>query len=352
MMLNKISIVFITILSLVSVISAKQILDVGMQIQAVSETKKYRAFEMTIFYPVAPTVASQKTLVADNPIFYGVEVIENAKPLNNTQKYPLVIISHGFGGSWRNQVWLAHALAQKGFIVVSPNHPGSTTRDVNPAKGAALWKRVGDVSHAIDVLLENAEFAEIIDTEKVALIGHSLGGWTTIAAIGGRFNGQKILEYCQHYQQSASCLTLDELKVDLSAGNQSHLGQNLRDERIKAAVSMDLGLAQGFTEKSLGEIKTPTLIILAENDPLLPIKDESGYLKQHMPASIVSYKLVPFATHFSFMQSCKKGAMEILREDHPNDEKICLPEKSQPHYRDQIHQKVIQDIEHFLRQKL
>ena len=61
--------------------------------------------------------------IAENAIFYGHEVTPDAEPKISTTKYPLALLSHGYGGSWQNLSWLANELALKGYIVAAPNHP-------------------------------------------------------------------------------------------------------------------------------------------------------------------------------------------------------------------------------------
>ena len=61
--------------------------------------------------------------IADNAIFDGSEVIADAVPEIKSTKSPLILLSHGYGGSWQSLSWLAHALAAKGYIVAAPNHP-------------------------------------------------------------------------------------------------------------------------------------------------------------------------------------------------------------------------------------
>ncbi|WP_368731968.1 alpha/beta hydrolase family protein, partial [Pseudomonas frederiksbergensis] len=81
-----------------------------------------RALEMVVWYPSATTETAQ--LIADNAVFVGASAVRNAPP--TAGEHPLVVLSHGYRGNWSNQIWLASALAQKGYIVAAINHPGST----------------------------------------------------------------------------------------------------------------------------------------------------------------------------------------------------------------------------------
>jgi len=85
-------------------------------------------------------------LIADNAVFVGALAVQNAPVVAGEP--PLVVLSHGYDGNWRNQVWLASALARLGYIVAAVNHPGTTSKDRSPAAAAQLWQRPRDVSQA------------------------------------------------------------------------------------------------------------------------------------------------------------------------------------------------------------
>src|SRR4051812_25777706 len=62
--------------------------------------------EAVIWYPAA--TSEPVNLVAGNKVFVGVQVVENAPVLGTG--HPVVVLSHGFSGLWRNQAWLAERL--------------------------------------------------------------------------------------------------------------------------------------------------------------------------------------------------------------------------------------------------
>ncbi|MEE3650619.1 MULTISPECIES: alpha/beta hydrolase family protein [unclassified Brenneria] len=133
-----------------------------------------RKLDVAVLYP---TLSSQRaTLIGDNPAFFGLSAIENAEPESGI--HPLVVISHGYGGSWRNQLWLAHALVQKGYIVAAPNHPGTTTAEMDDGIAASLWLRPDDLSRVITAVQQRRDVGNVAP-EHIAVVGHSLGGWTS-----------------------------------------------------------------------------------------------------------------------------------------------------------------------------
>lgn len=101
-------------------------------------------------------------------------------------RFPLVVISHGSGGTPLTHRNLALHLAREGFVVVLPEHPGNNRND-NALAGAAtiLEQRPRDVRDAIAWAASDDGLGEAVDLGRIALAGHSLGGYTALALAGG-----------------------------------------------------------------------------------------------------------------------------------------------------------------------
>lgn len=56
--------------------------------------------------------------------------------------------------------WLAPELAQQGYIVAAPDHPGTTTFNKDADQAAKLWERPHDLSRVIDVLTTDPNLPE------------------------------------------------------------------------------------------------------------------------------------------------------------------------------------------------
>lgn len=116
---------------------------------------------------------------------------------------PVVVISHGMGGSREGLKYLGEYLAEHGYVTVHPTHVGSDTsllkrdggdfgkaiRDaMNPTQ---LANRVNDVSFCIDELERlnadpKSQFYGKLDLKHLAMTGHSFGAITTEAVCGAR----------------------------------------------------------------------------------------------------------------------------------------------------------------------
>jgi len=58
----------------------------------------------------------------------------NATVRTSGKNLPLIVISHGHGGSFLGRHDLAEVLADSGFVVAAINHPGDTFSDMSPVR--------------------------------------------------------------------------------------------------------------------------------------------------------------------------------------------------------------------------
>ena len=274
-----------------------------------------RPLHVSLWYPARS--GGTPGIVGENRVFRGIAARTGAEP--EMGPHPLVVLSHGYGGSWRNLNWLAGELVAQGYVVAAPDHPGTTTFNRDPASAAQIWERPKDLSRVIDAVLADPALAGDVDASRIAAIGHSLGGWTVTSAAGARFDTRRFAKDCAKGHSPRACGLVQELGLD-----NPRVEADLRDPRIGAFVSFDLGLARGFTPESLNQLNVPALIFGAGVDiGDLPARLESGYLAEHLPAATSTYVEMPDAMHFSFMQLCKPGAIELIEEETPGDGIVC-----------------------------
>ncbi|CAK4082704.1 unnamed protein product [Aphanomyces euteiches] len=200
-------------------------------------TMRFNKVDCRIFYPANPTKPGRPWLrylhhgkhlaiglhiFAELPaIFFssfqnGVLNARVEAPLKSPstpEGWPVVVFSHGLGGSLEMYSSFAQSLASEGFIVVSLNHSdgsGAVFRNLDnvtytyydrpPASYAADWTGLGyqyrnkqlkqrvqhvrDVVDAIIALQNDASsvFYQQINIDKIAVAGHSFGGATALTA--------------------------------------------------------------------------------------------------------------------------------------------------------------------------
>jgi predicted dienelactone hydrolase len=112
-------------------------------------------------------------------------------------KAPVILFSHGLGGSLDSGRAWAEAWAGAGFVVVNLQHPGSDrailrARRVRQAmQPEQLEARVRDVRFAIDRLVRGGRAGDCdlgrADVSRIGMSGHSYGAHTTQAIAGQRF---------------------------------------------------------------------------------------------------------------------------------------------------------------------
>jgi len=317
---------------------------VGFHSTTLPDVHNDRALEMVVWYPSATSGKPQ--LIADSPVFVGALAVRNAPAAAG--EHPLVVLSHGFRGNWGNQDWLASALAHQGYIVAALNHPGTTTRDRNPTAAAQLWQRPADISRVIDAVMAQPEQFGTVAKNRIAVVGHSLGGWTALEIAGARFDPERFAQDCKAHPQLASCKVYQQINPASTAESKTRLGADLSDKRVAAIVSLDVGLSRGMTDVSLAALPVPILVIAAgvpSED--LPAQLESADLAKRLPQASTRYVEISDASHFSFLSLCKPGAIKLLEAEAPEDGVICR-DGDGGRSREVIHQQVTSLITGFL----
>ncbi|MFO0818771.1 MAG: dienelactone hydrolase [Pirellulales bacterium] len=165
---------------------------------------------------------------------------------------PVVVFSHGLGGSREGSNFLGQHWASRGYFVVYVQHPGSDEgvwKDIPFAKRLGAMKeaasaknlelRLGDVPVVLNQLNtwsrdSTHAFHGQLDAESVGMSGHSFGAQTTQGLSG------------------------QQLPI---------VGQKFLDSRIKAAVVMSPGAPLiGSTERAFGDVKIPWLVMTGTHD--------------------------------------------------------------------------------------
>src|ERR1700733_4953232 len=144
---------------------------------------------------------------------------------------PLVVISHGHGGSYAGHLDTATALANAGFIVAALSHHGDSWRD--PGNPTAVWERPRQLKLLIDYMLGAWGDHSRIDANRVGAFGFSAGGFTVLVAAGGEPDLATITDHCKAHPAFEVCQIVGEhpslpLETDIV---WTH------DLRIKAVVS-------------------------------------------------------------------------------------------------------------------
>ncbi|MBU1313387.1 MAG: alpha/beta fold hydrolase [Alphaproteobacteria bacterium] len=287
-----------------------------------------RSLAVTVWYPSASGGAED--VVADDRIFVSPPTRSNAEISQGC--FPLILLSHGSGSRAEGMGWIAAELAQAGFVVAAPNHPGTTSGDSTPASTPKIWERTADISTVITALVQDPKWRSAIDPDHIGILGFSLGGTTAMELAGARGDLSAYIRYCQENPAMMDCQwfrggqgyaggeRVDVEPFDLSSVDRARFEQSGRDPRITAAVAVDPGLATTFQPESLRAIDLPVVLINLGSSGEIPVAVAAENLARQITGA--RYAQVDGADHFSFLPVCRKGAAEFLQSIGEHDP-IC-----------------------------
>jgi predicted dienelactone hydrolase len=271
---------------------------------------RQRDVDFHIWYPATP--GGRQVKVGGNGVFYSTLGGRGAPHAGG--QYPTIIMSHGAGGNAGQFGWIAAALADAGFVVLLPNHPGTTTGNASAEAAVRVWERPKDVSAVLDEVTNNAADYPYIDINRIGVLGFSAGGYTAMALSGARVDPAALQSFCDDGDHGMSdCAFLAHFGIDLHEIDVSPAAQDLTDPRIKTAVIVDPGIVETMTYESLEGIDIPMLILNLGQEQDVPM----GVYAKPAAALIsgASYEAIPDATHFSFLAQCKPRGAAILENE-------------------------------------
>ena len=127
----------------------------------------------------------------------GVEVVVWSPSAGNLADLPVLLFSHALFMCPTQSRYLTSAVADTGYLVIAPRHADSSCNfSVWPSmsriggKPSLLWTdddyrdRADDIRTVVGALPLDPRYAGIADVGRLALAGHSLGGYTVLG-LGG-----------------------------------------------------------------------------------------------------------------------------------------------------------------------
>lgn len=266
------------------------------------------SFPAGVWYPtqVQPKPTTMLSIVL-------MDVARNA-PISGND-LPLIIISHGNGGGTASHADLALALANAGYVVVAPMHSGDNYADQS-AVGSVSWltQRNEEIHIAIDHMLDNWEYHDHIDPERIGAYGLSAGGFTVLTAIGGQPDLRIIAKHCAESSEIVCDLLQSVNSPLLNADSATMEKVFLPDLRIKAAVVAAPGLGFTFVPHGLDTVHVPIQLWSADNDINVPYATNTKLIREALGSS-VEFHSVSGAGHFSFLTPCSFIAPSAICSD-------------------------------------
>lgn len=227
-------------------------------------------------------------------------------PVDGNQ-LPLIVFSHGTNASAVSHADTAIALAEKGFIVIAPTHPGDTFQAASDVE-KWLTNRSRHVQRTIDAALTTWKDRQHVDPDRIGVFGFSAGATTALINIGGKPELARIWSHCSSRPEFVCRTTSPQAYRNPGQANWQV------DSRIRAAVLASPGLGFIFPPAGLSDVKVPVQLWAGSDDETVPPATNAVLLRNHLGRQ-AEMRLVPGAVHFSFLMPCGPlGPREICQD--------------------------------------
>ncbi|MCV3214285.1 dienelactone hydrolase, partial [Plectonema radiosum NIES-515] len=235
--------------------------------------------------------------------------------------FPLIVISHGVASDRFAFVYLAQHLASYGFAVAALEHPGSNAQRfqqyfaglAGPPEPTELINRPLDVKFVLNELqrLEKSDprIQGKLNFQQVGAFGHSYGGYTVFTLAGAKINFEQIRKDCNPNKSLNLSVFLQCRANELKSANYP-----LKDDRIKAALTVNPFVSSIFAESEVRQIKLPFMVVSGSQDIVTPAVPEQIRPFTWLGSKNKYLAVIENATHFT-----------ALAETTPEDNVLPVP---------------------------
>ncbi len=284
---------------------------VGVTTIELVDEERDRELVVEIWYPARPDpeawheiydveAGSLRLGTFDSPL----GAVRDAVPDMRGGPRPVILFSHGSGGTRLQSIFLSERLASHGYVVIAPDHTGNTLGDYfggDPDLAQSAIDRPQDLSLMIDTFVERTEetlpqLAGLLDADRIGASGHSFGGYTCLAVGGAELDIDAGREYCAENPDEFACALLEDFSPD-----QHSL--SFHDPRVKVCVALAPGGYQIVGEEGMSQVSIPSLIMAGDADETTPLEleQEPMYTALGAPAWLA---VIAGAGHFTFTDIC------------------------------------------------
>lgn len=260
---------------------------VGATTITVDDPTRERPLTVEVWFPIEPGAAGEPhryDFVTGDYYESPVAVTADADAAASGP-FPLVVYSHGSGGLRYIHSEYTETIASHGHVVVAPDHTGNTAveriTETSDPRSLIAYNRPLDVQVVIDAFTDPAHpaagpFVPLVDADRIAVTGHSFGGFTTYAVVAGYENDQ---------------------------------GTVPADERVDAIIPLAPAVGDGgadglLSDDDLARVTVPSLVIVGTDDITTPV-DLNVTRAWEQSASEPHHRLeLVAAEHQSFTDLC------------------------------------------------
>ena len=270
---------------------------------------------ITVWYPAADSSRETPLTIGPegHPFFLSGTAAQDA-PFVDDERRPIILLSHGFGGTARVMGWFGTALARAGYVVIAVDHPGNNGLDPMTVAGAELfWERPGDLATALKRVKADPEISRHLNISLVGVAGFSAGGFTALAAAGGRVDLPRFLAFCEGHPEDGVCrpqrefpIARNQVEEFMSSPENTieirHSSDPLAIPGIAAAFVMAPVFVQSFDPSSLNHITVPVKIVLGDSDEVAPPSTNGKVAGRLIPGA--QLEVLPGVGHYDFLSEC------------------------------------------------
>jgi len=229
---------------------------------------------------------------------YTVDAARGAEPAPGS--YPLIVFSHGTGGSRLNHHDSLTALARAGFVAAAVEHPRDNFRDDSGfGTDLQLIGRPHHIVRLIDGVLADALAGPLVDRTRIGMAGHSIGGYTALLIAGAVPNFDLGAAYRQAQPN-------DPLLRRADGAGRERLKPGLAfvsDPRVRAIFLMAPAVGYVFDRTSLAKVDVPVRLYRPSADEQLRHPWNAERIAELLPRP-PEYQVIDRAGHYVFLAPC------------------------------------------------
>ena len=270
---------------------------------------------ITVWYPAAPGAIETPLDIGPpgKPLFTPGSAAPDAA-FEDARPRPVILLSHGFGGTARIMAWFGTALARHGYVVIAVDHPGNNGRDPMTVAGAVLsWERPGDLAVALDRVKSDSSLGPHLDLNRLGAAGFSAGGFTSLVEAGAHVDFNRFVRFCDDHPDDGICAPQREFQFSRSdakaflaepagAAALAHAKDDLSIPGVKAAFVMAPAIVQSLAPESLKDMRVPVRILLGDTDKVAPPVTNGEVAAALIPR--VKLTALPHVGHYDFLAEC------------------------------------------------
>ena len=277
--------------------------------------KGQRPLAWDLWYPAdGETGMPEGDLPDDTPrLFRRYPAVVDA-PLAAGEAFPVVLLSHGSGGSAAGLSWIGTRLAAAGYAVIGANHHGNTSLEPYRAEGFyCWWERSRDLSVLLDYHLREGPLGGRLDPARVSAVGFSLGGHAVVGLLGGICSVERFVDWAQgsayldgprEFPSLVDAVEAVRATSPVLRASIERQSISYRDPRIRrAAVLAPAPTIRGFASDTLAGIAVPLLATAGGADREAPPGLCAEWLCRQMPEARFE-ALGADVGHYVFLNEC------------------------------------------------